>query len=76
MKRLIVELVAAATIVGCCTQPCNGIKESGTTYVADAVAPYIESGELPGAVSMLYKDGVTEVACVGYAAVLRMTAHR
>ena len=67
MKRLLIGLAVAAALAGCCTQPCNGIKESGTTYVADALAPYVESGELPGAVSMLYKDGVTEVACVGYA---------
>ncbi len=67
MKRLMIALVAAVAMAGCCTQPCNGIKDSGTTYVADALAPYVESGELPGAVSMLYKDGVTETACVGYA---------
>ena len=67
MKKLMIGLVAAAAMVGCCTQPCDGIKDSGTTYMADALAPYIEKGELPGAVSMLYKDGVTEVACVGYA---------
>ena len=62
MKKLMIGLVAAAAMVGCCTQPCNGIKDSGTTYMADALAPYIEKGALPGAVSMLYKDGVTEVA--------------
>ena len=67
MKKLMIGLVAAVAMVGCCTQPCNGIKDSGTTYVADALAPYVESGELPGAVCMLYKDGVTETACVGYA---------
>lgn len=58
MKKLMIGLVAAVTMVGSCTQPCSGIKESGTTYVADALAPYVERGELPGAVSMLYKDGV------------------
>jgi CubicO group peptidase (beta-lactamase class C family) len=67
MKKLMIILVAAVSLAGCCTQPCDGIKDSGTTYMADALAPYVEKGELPGAVSMLYKDGVTEVACVGYA---------
>ena len=71
MKKLMIGLVAAVAMVGCCTQPCNGIKDSGTTYVADALAPYVESGELPGAVCMLYKDGVTETACVGYADVAK-----
>ena len=67
MKRLMIGLVAAVAMAGCCTQPCNGIKDSGTTYVADALAPFVERGELPGAVSILYKDGVTETACAGYA---------
>ena len=66
-KKLMIGIVAAVAMTGCCTQPCNGIKDSGTTYVADALAPYVESGELPGAVSIIYKDGVTETACVGYA---------
>ena len=71
MKKLMIGLVAAVAMAGCCTQPCNGIKDSGTTYVADALAPYVEKGELPGAVCMLYKDGVTETACVGYADVAK-----
>ena len=29
--------------------------------------PYIESGQLPGAISVLYKDGVQETCCIGYA---------
>ena len=71
MKKLMIGLVAAAAMVGCCTQPCDGIKDSGTTYMADALAPYIEKGELPGVVSMLYSDGVTETACLGYADVAK-----
>ena len=71
MKKLMIGLVAVVAMVGCSRQPCNGIKDSGTTYVADALAPYVESGELPGAVCMLYKDGVTETACVGYADVAK-----
>ena len=65
MKKLMMVLAAAAAIAGCCTAPCG--KESGTTFVKDALAPYAESGELPGAISILYKDGVNETACVGYA---------
>ena len=45
----------------------DGAADSGTTFVADALAPYVTRGELPGAVSILYRDGVAEVACVGYA---------
>ena len=74
MKRLLFVL-AAAVAAGCCTAPCG--RDSGTTYVADALAPYVERGELPGAVSILDNDGVVETACVGYsdvAAKRRITA--
>ena len=74
MKRLLFVL-AAAVAAGCCTSPCG--RDSGTTYVADALAPYVERGELPGAVSILDNDGVVETACVGYsdvAAKRRITA--
>jgi len=42
-------------------------KASGTTFARDALAPWVERGELPGAISVFYNDGVQEVACVGYA---------
>ena len=29
--------------------------------------PYVENGQLPGAVSVLYDNGVEEVSCIGYA---------
>ena len=40
---------------------------SGTHFAADALKPYVESGELPGAISVFYQNGKQEVACVGYA---------
>lgn len=43
------------------------IRDSGTHYVADAMMPYIQSGECPGAISILYRDGVQETALLGYA---------
>lgn len=43
------------------------VRPSGTAYVAEALRPYLESGELPGAVSILYKDGVEEVGEHGFA---------
>ena len=42
-------------------------KESKTTYAADALKPFVDSGELPGAISVLYNRGVEEIACVGWA---------
>ena len=62
MKKLLIP-VFAAILAGCCT---NGPKESGTTFARDALIPYVESGELPGAINVFYKDGVQETTCVGY----------
>ena len=42
-------------------------QDSGTRYVADAVEPYIQSGECPGAISILYNNGKQETALLGYA---------
>ena len=66
MKILKLFLVAAALAFAGCTSA-NLAKDSGTSYMADALAPWVEKGELPGAVSILYKDGVQETACIGYA---------
>ena len=66
MKALKLSLVVAALAFAGCVS-LNGPKDSGTHYVADAVSPWLEKGELPGAVSILYKDGVQETACIGYA---------
>ncbi|MBP5531988.1 MAG: serine hydrolase, partial [Lentisphaeria bacterium] len=43
------------------------VRDSGTGFAAEAVKPYIESGECPGAISVFYKNGVQETACLGYA---------
>lgn len=41
--------------------------ESKTHYAEDVLKPYVESGQLPGAISIFYKDGVQETCCIGYA---------
>ena len=43
------------------------VVESKTDYAAEALKPYVENGQLPGAVSIFYKDGVQETCCIGYA---------
>ena len=65
MKKLMIGFVGAAFLVGCCT--CNCPKDSGTTFARDALQKYVDSRELPGAISVLYKDGVQETCCIGYA---------
>ena len=65
MKKLIIAFAAAALFAGCCSYDCA--KDSGTTFAKDALQKYVDSGELPGAISVFYKDGVQETACLGYA---------
>lgn len=43
------------------------VVDSKTTYARDALQPYVDSGELPGAISVMYHDGVQETCCIGYA---------
>jgi len=64
MKKLMFAAVAAVLFAGC--QTCN-TKDSGTTFAKDALQKYVDSGELPGAVNVFYKDGVQETCCIGYA---------
>jgi hypothetical protein len=67
MKKLMMVFIAGAAIIsGCCTV-CDGPKDSGTTFARDALAPFVENGQLPGAINVFYKDGVQETTCIGYA---------
>ena len=65
MKKSMVLLFGAAVLAGCCN--CNCPVDSGTTFARDALAPYVEKGQLPGAISVFYNDGVQETCCIGYA---------
>ena len=65
MKKLMVMVGLAAAVAGCCT--CNCPKDSSTTFARDALQKYVDSGELPGAINVFYKDGVQETCCIGYA---------
>ena len=56
MKKLMVMVGLAAAVAGCCTGNCP--KDSGTTFAKDALQKYVDSGEMPGAVNVFYKDGV------------------
>ena len=44
-----------------------GPKESGTNYARTALQPYVDKGQLAGAISVFYKDGIQETCCIGYA---------
>jgi methyl acetate hydrolase len=45
----------------------NGPKDSNTSYAKTVLQPYVESGQLSGAISVFYKDGVQETCAIGYA---------
>lgn len=70
MKKALFILAMAAAVIGC--QNSKKVEEqyfvdSGTTYVHEALEPFVQSGELPGAISILYKNGVQETCAIGYA---------
>lgn len=58
-------LLLAAVAAGYCAERCP--KDSGTNFAKDALQKYVDSGEMPGAVSVFYNNGVQETACIGYA---------
>ena len=66
MKKLMF-VISAAILAGCASVTVKGPKDSGTTFAKDALAPFVEKGHLPGAISVFYKDGVQETCCIGYA---------
>lgn len=67
MKRLCGLICFSAVTSFAAFAAFASVKDSGTMYVQTALAPYVDRGELPGAISVLYRDGVQEVCCIGYA---------
>ena len=67
MKKL--SWMFAGLLALLCLASCAApsMRESGTHFAADAVQPYIDSGECPGAISILCKDDWQETACLGWA---------
>ena len=54
-KGLAAAVLCVVMASGCCTGDCA--RDSGTTYARDALQKYVDSGEIPGAISVFYKDG-------------------
>jgi len=75
MAVVLAASVLALAIAGCCCKSsCKEnvrklppVKDSKTTFAADALKPFIDSKQLPGAISVFYNKGLQEVACVGWA---------
>ena len=69
-KLFFLSVVALATLcfspVELSAKKAPKVRELGTTFAKDALQPFVDSGELPGAISIFYKDGVQETCCIGY----------
>ena len=63
MKLKTLFLAVVAALAGFAAEPVD----SGTHFAADALKPFVDNGQLPGAISVFYQNGKQEVACVGYA---------
>lgn len=67
MKRILYAIVALMLLSGTQAQAQKKVVESKTQFAREVLAPYVESGQLPGAISIFYNDGVQETCCIGYA---------
>lgn len=70
MNRIYHMLMAVALFLCvACSQSRNtvAVRDSGTTFAQEALQQYIDSGRLPGAISVLYNNGIQETCCIGYA---------
>lgn len=66
MKLVCALIIVAATFTQTATAQ-KKVKDSKTTYAKEVLQPYVDNGQLAGAISVFYKDGVQETCCVGYA---------
>ena len=64
-KRFVLFLASVCVVLSMGAQ--TKTVESKTTYAKEALQPYVDSGQLAGAISVFYKDGVQETCCIGYA---------
>lgn len=46
---------------------CGASTDSCTSFAKEALSKYVDSGELPGAISVFYDKGVQETCLIGYA---------
>ena len=70
MNRIYHMLMAVALFLCvACSQSRDtaAVRDSGTTFAQEALQQYVDSGRLPGAISVLYNNGIQENCCIGYA---------
>lgn len=64
-KKVILSLALLCIVLTMGAQ--SKVRDSKTTYAQEALQPYVESGQLAGAINVFYKDDVQETCCIGYA---------
>lgn len=70
MNKIYHMLMAVALFLCvACSQSLDtaAVRDSGTTFAQEALRQYVDSGRLPGAISVLYNNGIQETCCIGYA---------
>lgn len=70
MNRIYHMLMAVALFLCvACSQSRDmvAVRDSGTTFAQEALQQYVDNGRLPGAISVLYNNGIQETCCIGYA---------
>ena len=70
MKLYLLSVLAGTSLFlagGCSTGSASVVRESPTAFAAEALKPFVDSGALPGAISVLSSGNVQETACVGWA---------
>ena len=73
MKKICLLLFASYIMV-LTVDAQSRVRDSKTSYAKGALQPYVDKGELAGAISVFYKNGVQETSCVGYADVSQKRA--
>ena len=67
MKKAFLILLVAVFLPLSSVSAREKVKDSGTNYVREALQKVVDDGILPGAISVLYSNGVQETCCLGYA---------
>ncbi|MCR5407934.1 MAG: beta-lactamase family protein, partial [Bacteroidales bacterium] len=67
-NKFFLTVAIVVTLASCLTAEARKkVIDSRTNYAREVLQPYVDSGQLPGAISVFYKDGVQETCCIGYA---------
>lgn len=66
-KISLISILLLIAVFGQDAQAQTKVRNPRTDYAREVLQPYVESGALPGAISVFYKDGIQETCCIGYA---------